>query len=113
MGPLIIKTTTKNLKNLFNFVKDPENPEGDFEYTGTPVLYEIDHLPIIAPKKCREMYDKINYVHGYEEDKEFCVYAEGKDSCVVSFFFHKKMIFFFLKLVKNYINFFREILVDL
>ena len=36
-----------------------------------------------------EMYDKINYVHGFEEDKEFCVYAEGKDSCVVSFFFTK------------------------
>ena len=92
MGPLIIRTT-KKFQKLFNFVKDPENPEGDLEYTATPVLYEIDHLPIIAPKKCREMYDKINYVHGFEEDKEFCVYAEGKDSCVVSFFFTKNYFF--------------------
>ena len=93
MGPLLIRTT-KKIQKLFNFVKDPENPEGDFEYTGTPVLYEIDHLPIIAPKKCREMYDKINYVHGFEEDKEFCVYAEGKDSCVVRFFSQKNDLFF-------------------
>ena len=40
------------------------------------------------------MYDKINYVHGFEEDKEFCVYAEGKDSCVVSFFSQKSDFFF-------------------
>ena len=81
---------------MYIFVKDPENPEGDLEYTGTPVLYEIDHLSIIAPKKCREMYDKINYVHGFEEDKEFCVYAEGKDSCVVSFFSQKNDFLSFL-----------------
>ena len=40
------------------------------------------------------MYDEINYEHGFEDDQEICVYAKGKDSCVVSFFFNLTDFFY-------------------